>query len=65
MSTKHKDEVKPWQPTIWREPECNPFANPIDRELENPPPWEKSESEDGDSAQSTVGLADESSPLPR
>jgi len=65
MTAKHTDEAKPWQPTIEREPEFNPFANPIDRELENPPPWEKSESEDGDSAQSTVGLADESSPLPR
>ena len=58
MTTKRKDEVKPWQPKMEREPEFNPFANPLDRELENPRPLEESESEEGESAQNTGGAAD-------
>ena len=57
MTTRHKVEVKPWQPKMEREPEFNPFANPRDRELENPP-LEESTSEDGESAQNTGGAAD-------
>ena len=53
MTTKRKDEVKPWQPKMEREPEFNPFANPLDRELENPPPLEESKSEHGELAQNT------------
>jgi hypothetical protein len=58
MTTKHKVEVKPWRPKMQREPEFNPFVNPLDRELENPRPLEESESEDGESAQNTGGAAD-------
>ena len=58
MTTKRKDEVKPWQPKMEREPEFNPFANPLDRELENPPALEESESEDAESGRNTGGAAD-------
>lgn len=44
MTTKRKAEVKPWRPKVVREPEFNAFANPQDRELENPPPLELSDS---------------------
>jgi hypothetical protein len=58
MTTKHKIEVKPWQPKTERELEFNPFVNPRDRELENPPPLEPSESEDEESAQNIANAAD-------
>lgn len=38
MTTNPSQEKKPWQPRIDRSPEFNPFVNPLDRELENPPP---------------------------
>jgi hypothetical protein len=48
MSTKH--EETPWRPDIEREPEFNPYVNPMDitGQLENPPPldnWEPDEDE--------------------
>ncbi|MGC2463015.1 MAG: hypothetical protein WA446_18900 [Steroidobacteraceae bacterium] len=48
MKTQRKHEEKPWQPEIEREPEFNPFVNPLDRtgQLENPPPLEDSEVEE-------------------
>jgi hypothetical protein len=58
MTTKRKDEVKPWQPRMEREPEFNPFVNTLDRELENPPPLEQSESENRESAQNTGAAGD-------
>ena len=59
MTTEHKVEVKPWQPIVEREPEFNPFANPRDLGLENPPPLEYSENEAGEAAQNTGDAADE------
>ncbi|MGO9593890.1 MAG: DUF2934 domain-containing protein [Steroidobacteraceae bacterium] len=48
MKTQRKHEEKPWQPEIERQPEFNPFVNPLDRtgQLENPPPLEDSEPEE-------------------
>jgi hypothetical protein len=51
-----KVDVKPWRPTVEREPAFNPFANPRYLWLENPPPW--SETENDDSAQSPQDAAD-------
>lgn len=53
MATDYHAEDKPWQPTIEREPEFNPFANPVDRfsRVENPPLLEDSESSEGESSE--------------
>ena len=50
MSTKH--EETPWQPDMEREPEFNPYVNPMDRtgRLENPPPLDSWEPEEDNSA---------------
>lgn len=53
MTTQRKAEPKPWEPTVEREPEFNAFVNPQDRtgRLENPPPLEDSEAEEGESVE--------------
>jgi hypothetical protein len=63
MITKH--EKPPWQPDMEREPEFNPYVNPMDRtgQLENPPPldnWEPNEDESA--AQSDERVAVKPSP---
>jgi hypothetical protein len=57
MTSKPKPEAKPWQPEIEREPEFNAFVNPLDSELENPPPSENSGSDDGESTHNTAEVA--------
>ena len=56
MTEKHKHEEKPWRPNVEREPEINPFVNPLDRsgELENPPPL--ADDEDDESVASQVPI---------
>ena len=58
MTEKHKHEEKPWRPNIEREPELNPFVNPLDRsgELENPPPLADDDDEDDESVASQVPI---------
>jgi hypothetical protein len=61
MTEKHKHEEKPWRPNVEREPEINPFVNPLDRsgELENPPPLadeEEQEDEVDESVTSQVPI---------
>jgi hypothetical protein len=57
MTSKRKNEVQPWRPTLRREPELNPFANPLDRELENPPPLADSDAEDDESAHNSGSIS--------
>ena len=57
MTRKHPNEAKPWRPKVERAPEFNPFVNSLDRELENPPLLEESDSEDVVSAHSTIDAA--------
>ena len=59
MNSKRKDEVQPWRPNVERQSELNPFTNPLDRELENPPPLEESHSEDGELDHNNRGVPDE------
>jgi hypothetical protein len=61
VMTTTRHEEKPWQPRIDRNPEFNPFVNPLDRELENPPPLEELESDDEQSTRNT----DELTPSPQ
>jgi hypothetical protein len=58
MTEKRKHEEKPWQPNIEREPELNPFVNPLDRSgaLENPPPLADEDDEDEESVASQVPI---------
>jgi hypothetical protein len=53
MTTEHRHEEKPWQPTIECQPEVNPFVNPLDRtgQLEHSPPLQDVEPEKGASAE--------------
>ncbi len=37
---EHQHEHAPWRPTMDSAPEFNAFANPMDRALENPRPFE-------------------------
>ena len=63
MIAKH--EETPWQPIIDREPEFNPYVNPMDRtgQLEHPPPLDNWEPDEDDSAaQSSEGVAARPSP---
>lgn len=58
MTEKPKHEEQPWRPNIEREPELNPFVNPLDRggELENPPPLADEEGEDEESVPSRTPI---------
>ena len=51
MTEKPKREEKPWQPTVERQPELNPFVSPLDPTgaLENPPPLADDEDEEAES----------------
>jgi len=48
MTEKHAPDRKPWQPTMDREPELNPFVSHQDPTgaLENPAPLADDEEED-------------------
>jgi hypothetical protein len=58
MTEKHKHEEKPWRPNIEREPELNPFVNPLDRSgtLENPPPLADEDGDEEDSVASETPI---------
>jgi hypothetical protein len=61
VMTTTRHEEKPWQPRMDRNSEFNPFVNPLDRELENPPPLEELESDDDQTKCNT----NESGPSPQ